>query len=167
VARLWAEFVDHDPGKITTLFQEDAPEAPVIVSGTRVHNLCEPYLMPFWADVTIAYIPRGKVIGLSKLARITHQHAHRLQLQERLVLQIIKTVRAIAGTADVMVVTSGEHSCIVARGIKTAGLMTSMDSRGAFLAEPHLRAEMFVQHRRGLRQTAEERTRRAAAQYSG
>lgn len=147
VARYWAEFVDYAPGKIATCFEEDAPEAPVIVSGMRVHSLCEHHLMPFWADVSVAYIPHGRVIGLSKLARIAHHHAHALQLQERLVLQIAETVSAVAGTSDVMVVASGEHSCMVARGIKTPGLMTSLQPRGAFLADPSLRAEVLAQHR--------------------
>lgn len=147
VARYWAEFIDYHPGTINTSFDEEAPEAPVVVSGMRVHTLCEHHLLPFWCDVTVAYIPHGKVIGLSKLARIAHMHAHRLQLQERLVLQTAETVATIAGTRDVMVVASGEHSCMSSRGIKTAGLMTSQEARGAFLADPNLRAEVHAQHR--------------------
>ena len=147
VGRFWRDFVEYDPGTITTSFDEDAPESPVIVSGMRVHSLCEHHLMPFWADVTISYIPHGKVIGLSKLARISHMHAHSLQLQERLVAQIAATVSQISKTKDVMVVASGQHSCMIARGIKTPGLMTSSDTQGAFLADPHLRADVMSQHR--------------------
>jgi len=148
VARYWAEFIDYTPGKIATTFDEAAPESPVIVSGMRVHSLCEHHLMPFWADVTVAYIPHGKVIGLSKLARIAHAHAHALQLQERLVLQIAETVSDVAGTRDVMVMASGEHSCMIARGIKTRGMMTSMQAMGAFLADPMLRREVTDEHRK-------------------
>lgn len=149
VARFWAEFIDYHPGKLTTSFDEAAPESPVIVSGMRVHSLCEHHLMPFWADVTIAYIPHGRVIGLSKLARIAHKHAHRLQLQERLVSGIAEEVATISRTGDVMVVASGEHSCMISRGIKTPGLMTSSKTGGAFLADAHLRADVLAQHRRG------------------
>lgn len=147
VARAWAEFVDYHPGTLTTTFDEQAPEAPVIVSGMRVNSFCEHHLMPFWADITVAYIPHGRVIGLSKLARIAHMHAHALQLQERLVRQIAETLTTAAGTQDVMVVASGEHSCMCSRGIKTPGLMTSQDTRGAFLADAHLRADVMAQHR--------------------
>lgn len=147
VARFWAEFIDYDPGTIATTFDDGVCEAPVVVAGMRVHTLCEHHLLPFWCDVTIAYIPHGKVIGLSKLARIAHMHAHRLQVQERLVQQAAETVQEVAGTRDVMVVASGEHSCMATRGIKTCGLMTSSDARGAFLADPALRAEVLHQHR--------------------
>lgn len=147
VARYWAEFVDYEPGRIHTSFDEAAPEAPVVVSGMRVHSLCEHHLLPFWCDVTVGYIPHRKVIGLSKLARIAHMHAHSLQLQERLVQQIAETTADIAGTRDVMVVATGEHSCMRSRGIRTSGLMSSQDARGAFLADPHLRADVMAQHR--------------------
>lgn len=151
VARYWAEFMDYDPGRIHTTFDESACEAPVVVAGMRVHTLCEHHLLPFWCDMTIAYIPHGKVIGLSKLARIAHMHAHRLQLQERLVVQTAETVQQVAATRDVMVLGSGEHSCMATRGIKTNGLMTSQDASGAFLADPHLRSEVYAQHRAALR----------------
>lgn len=147
VARYWAEFVDYDPGTLTTTFDETAPEAPVIVSGMRIHSLCEHHLLPFWCDVTIAYIPHGKVVGLSKLGRIAHLHAHRLQLQERLVLGIAETTTDIAGTSDVMVVASGEHSCMSSRGVRTPAIMTSQEARGAFLADPNLRRQVLDQHR--------------------
>lgn len=150
VARYWAEFIDYAPGKMGTVFDEQAPESPVIVSGMRVWSMCEHHLMPFWCDVTIAYIPHRQVIGLSKLARIAHFHAHSLQLQERLVQGIAQTVAGIAKSNDVMVVASGMHLCMLARGIKTPGLMTSSASRGAFLADPNLRADVMAQHRSSL-----------------
>lgn len=150
VARYWSEFMDYDPGTIKTTFDEAAPEAPVIVSGMRVWSMCEHHLMPFWCDVTIAYIPHRCVIGLSKLARIAHMHAHQLQLQERLVTGVAETVESVTRTRDVMVVASGEHTCMVARGIRTPGLMTSQECRGAFLADANLRSEVLSQHRSSL-----------------
>lgn len=151
VARYWAEFIDYHPGIIATTFEGETAEAPVVVAGMRVHSNCEHHLLPFSCDVTVGYIPHGRVIGLSKLARIAHMHAHRLQLQERLVHQIAETVQAVSGTRDVMVVASGEHSCMATRGIKTAGLMTTTDARGAFLADPALRGEVMTQHRNAIR----------------
>lgn len=151
VAKAWAEFIDFDAGKIHTVFEEGAaPETPVVVSGMRVWSICEHHLMPFWCDVTAAYIPHGKVIGLSKLARIAHMCAHRLQLQERLVTQMSETVQDISNTRDVMIVASGEHLCMCARGVRTPGLMTSQSANGAFLADANLRADVMAQHRAAL-----------------
>jgi GTP cyclohydrolase IA len=151
VARYWAEFIDYNPGSMQTTFDDTKSESPVTVSGMRVWSLCEHHLMPFWADITVSYIPHGRVIGLSKLARIAHFHAHSLQLQERLVAGIAETVQSLTGSRDVMVLASGEHSCMIARGIKTPGLMTSADIRGAYLADAHLRADVSAQHRGGGR----------------
>lgn len=151
VAAFWKEFLDYDPGEIGTSFEETiSAGAPVIVSGMRVHSLCEHHLMPFWADVTVAYIPNKRVLGLSKLARIAHMHAHKLQLQERLCHQIMDTVRALASTADVAVIASGMHSCMVARGIRTPGLMTSMATSGRYRLESDLLAFVHAQHVRKM-----------------
>ena len=147
VAKFWAEFLDYDPGELATSFEETiSPGTPVIVSGMRVHSLCEHHLMPFWADVTVAYVPHRRVLGLSKLARIAHMHAHKLQLQERLCHQILDTVRALANAQDVAVIASGVHSCMVARGIRTPGLMTSMATSGRYRLEADLLAFVHAQH---------------------
>lgn len=152
VARYWSEFIDYDPGTLTTTFEEgQAAEQPVIVSGMKVHSLCEHHLLPFSCDVTIAYIPHGSVVGLSKLARVAHLYGHRLQLQERMVNQIAEHVAELAGTSDIAVVASGFHSCMCSRGIKTPGLMTSRSLGGAFHADPNLRAEVMAQHQSSLK----------------
>jgi GTP cyclohydrolase I len=104
----------------------------VCVSGMRVWSYCEHHLLPFYCDVAIGYITADKVLGLSKFARIAHQFAHQLQLQERLGLQIADEVGRITGSEDVAVVLKGHHLCMESRGIQTPGTMTSSVMRGAF-----------------------------------
>jgi len=128
----WREFMEYDPGTTKTTFSSVTDDQMVCVSGIRVASLCEHHLMPFWCDVSIGYISNDKVLGLSKFARIAHQFAHRLQLQERLGLQIAEEISRITGTEDVAVVLKGEHLCITARGIRTPGMMTSSVMHGAF-----------------------------------
>lgn len=132
VAKYWNEFVNFDPGKIETAFESVSSGQMIVVSGMRVWSMCEHHLLPFWADVTVGYIADKKVLGLSKFARIAHKHAHRLQVQERLVDDIADEIVKLTGSKDVAVLASGVHTCMVARGIRTDGLMTSSAMRGAF-----------------------------------
>src|SRR5260370_14250444 len=91
----------------------------VVVSGMRISSLCEHHLLRFWCDVSIGYIPDGKVLGLSKFARIAQQFAHRLQLQERLGQQIADEITRITGTQNVAGGVKGGHYCMKAPGIWT------------------------------------------------
>jgi GTP cyclohydrolase I len=115
----------------------------VSVSGMRVFSLCEHHLLPMWCDVSIGYIPAGKVLGLSKFARIAHQFAHQLQIQERLGEQIADEIGRITGSQDLAVVLKGEHLCMSARGIRTPAVMTSSVMRGSFRTERELRREFL------------------------
>lgn len=144
VAKWWREFIDYNPGELGTCF-EDATAGFVMVSGMRVWSLCEHHLLPFWCDVTVAYMPGNKVLGLSKFARIAHKHAHRPQLQERLVDAIASEVAEKTSSAGVMVVGHGEHLCMTARGIRTPSIMTSVAHRGTL--DPVLQREVLAQAR--------------------
>lgn len=142
-ADAWREFIEYDPGTTDTCFDSVATDQMVCVSGMRVASLCEHHLLPFWCDVSIGYITGKKVLGLSKFARIAHQFAHRLQLQERLGQQIADEVSRITGTQDVAVVLKGQHLCMTSRGIRTPGTMTSSVMRGVFRAESETRMEFL------------------------
>jgi GTP cyclohydrolase I len=152
VAKAWREFIEYDPGKTETVFDAPASEGRVnqmvVVRDMRVWSMCEHHLAPFWCDVTAAYIATDKVIGLSKIARIAHKYAHRLQLQEQLVEQIAAEVRRTTGSDSVAVAARGMHLCMVSRGIKTEGEMISSALHGAFLTDPATRAE-FMGYVRG------------------
>jgi GTP cyclohydrolase I len=139
----WREFIEYDPGTTETTFASSSIDQIVCVSGLRVWSLCEHHLLPFWCDVSIGYIPDEKVLGLSKFARIAHQCAHRLQLQELLGQQIAEEISRITGTENVAVVLKGEHLCMTARGIRTPGLMTSSTMRGVFRTQSETRMEFL------------------------
>ncbi|HLG75988.1 MAG TPA: GTP cyclohydrolase I [Ktedonobacteraceae bacterium] len=139
----WREFIEYNPGTTETTFQSASTDQMVTVSGMRVFSLCEHHLLPMWCDVSIGYIPHGKVLGLSKFARIAHQFAHQLQIQERLGQQIADEVSRITETPDVAVVLKGEHLCMSGRGIRTPGLMTSSVMRGMFREEYQTRMEFL------------------------
>jgi GTP cyclohydrolase IA len=139
----WREFIEYDPGTTDTVFETSTADQMVTVSGMRVSSLCEHHLLPFWCDVAIGYIADGKVLGLSKFARIAHQFAHQLQLQERLGQQIADEVSRITGTENVAVVLKGEHLCMTTRGIRTPGTMTSSVMRGVFRNEYETRMEFL------------------------
>ncbi|MFJ9036732.1 GTP cyclohydrolase I [Streptomyces sp. NPDC102406] len=142
-ARWWREFIDYEPGSLGTLFESIGTSQLVVVSDIQVWSLCEHHLLPFNCSVTIAYRPTGQLLGLSKFARVAHQYAHRLQVQERLVDQIALEISTLSGTQDVAVIAKGEHLCMSMRGIKAAAQMTSTAYRGAFGTEPGLRSELF------------------------
>ncbi|QMU79084.1 GTP cyclohydrolase I [Streptacidiphilus sp. PB12-B1b] len=142
-ARWWREFINYEPGSVGTLFESNGTQQLVVVSDIEVWSLCEHHLLPFNCSVTIAYRPTERLLGLSKFARIAHRHAHKLQVQERLVSEIAEDIAALSGTEDVAVIAKGEHLCMTMRGIKAAAQMTSTAYRGAFGEDAGLRAELF------------------------
>lgn len=131
-ARSWLEFMNYAPGSCDTTFDPVGENQLVVVQGIRVWSYCEHHLLPFYCDLDIGYIARDRVLGLSKFARIAHRHAHRLQIQERLVQQIADEICDITGSPDVGVIARGVHTCMVMRGIRTDGVMVSRVLRGAF-----------------------------------
>ncbi|WP_327695644.1 GTP cyclohydrolase I [Streptomyces sp. NBC_00459] len=142
-ARWWREFTGYDPGTVDTLFETTASGSLVAVSGISVWSLCEHHLLPFSCRFTIGYLPRQKMLGLSKFARIAHQHAHKLQSQEQLSQQICDDVERLTGSPDVAVVGRGEHLCMGMRGIRTPATMTTAVWRGAF-KDAALRSELIA-----------------------
>lgn len=141
-ARWWREFTNYDPGMMDTSFKVAADDQLVEVNDMRVWSLCEHHLLPFWADISIAYVPKKKTLGLSKFARIAHACAHRLQMQERLVAQIADEVETLTESPDVAVMAKGEHLCMTMRGIRTAANMSTSVLRGTFQEDPDLRARL-------------------------
>jgi GTP cyclohydrolase I len=142
VARFWKEFIEYDPGNHETVFESVKVNQMVAVSGMRVWSLCEHHLLPFWCDVSIGYIANDKVLGLSKFGRIAKKHAHKLQVQERLVENIAADVIKIVGTENVAVIAKGEHLCMTMRGIQTPAVMSSSSINGSFL-HAEVRAEFL------------------------
>lgn len=143
VASMWNEFLNYDPGALGTCFNSAETDQMVVVSGMRVWSMCEHHLLPFWCDIAVGYIASGRVLGLSKLGRIAHKHAHKLQMQERLVSDIAAEIEELLGHPNVAVLATGEHLCMTMRGIRTPHRMTSSSLRGEF-RRPAVRAEFMA-----------------------
>lgn len=132
VARWWWEFLHHDAGNTDTTFEHVTTDQMVVVRGLHVWSLCEHHMLPFGCDISVGYIADGRVLGLSKFARLAHKVAHRLQVQERLVEELAQEIRDRVGVPDVAVVAAGEHLCMTMRGVRTRGTMVSSSMHGSF-----------------------------------
>lgn len=118
----------------------------VLMKDIDCFSLCEHHLaLMYNMKVHVAYIPDGKVIGLSKIARIVDMVSRRLQLQERIAKDIAEVMELVTESHNVMVIVEGEHSCMTARGIKKPGTSTkSSVVRGLFDVNPNLRNEVYA-----------------------
>jgi GTP cyclohydrolase I len=125
------------------LFATDNEEM-IIVKDIELYSLCEHHLLPFIGKCHVAYIPNGKVIGLSKVARLVDVFARRLQIQERLTKQIAETMLAITGAAGVGVIIEAKHLCMMMRGVeKQNSVMTTSVMLGCFRENSGTRAEFL------------------------
>jgi GTP cyclohydrolase I len=118
----------------------------VLVKNIDFYSLCEHHMLPFMGQVHVAYIPDGKVVGLSKIPRIVEMFARRLQVQERMTVQIAEFIDKHLAPRGVAVVAEGMHMCGVMRGVKKANAsMVTSAMRGIFRDDPKTRAE-FMAH---------------------
>ncbi len=116
----------------------------VIVQDIEVYSLCEHHLLPFIGKCHVAYLPTGRVIGLSKIARIVDMYASRLQIQENLTSQIAHAIQTITGPRGVGVVVEARHLCMMMRGVeKQNSVMKTSMMLGAFRRDPSTRAEFL------------------------
>lgn len=149
VANMCAEIFsgyNDDPKKyLKTFIDDDQHEELVIVKDIPMYSVCEHHLLPFTGVAHIAYIPKnGKILGLSKFARIVSCFARRLQVQERLTAQIADFLYDNLEPYGVAVIIEAEHLCMTMRGIKAAGARTQTSAlRGSMKSDPQIRSEIM------------------------
>jgi len=133
------------------VFESDNDEM-VLVRDIELYSLCEHHLLPFIGRCHVAYLPSGKVIGLSKIARITDMFARRLQIQENLTLQIANAIQEVTGAKGVGVIVEAKHMCMMMRGVqKQNSVMSTSVMLGRMRENPATRQE-FLALARGPRE---------------
>ncbi len=125
------------------LFPSDSSEM-VVVQDIELYSLCEHHLLPFIGKCHVAYIPDGKVLGLSKVARIVDLFARRLQIQEQLTTQIAQTIKDVMGSEGCGVIIEAQHMCMMMRGVeKQNSLMKTSAMLGSFRENESTRSEFL------------------------
>lgn len=146
VAEMYAEIfcgLGKDPKEYLEVFFTEPHDEMVLVKDIPVYSMCEHHLLPFFGQAHVAYIPRkGRLTGLSKLARVVEGFAKRPQMQERLTSQIADSITEMLQPMGVMVVIEAEHMCMTMRGVKKPGSKTITSAvRGVFQSHEATRAE--------------------------
>ncbi len=123
---------------------EEAAEGMVLVRDVEMYSLCEHHMLPFFGRVHVAYVPDGKIVGLSKVARIVEVYARRLQVQERLTSQIADALEEVLAPRGVGVVIEASHLCMMMRGVEKQNSKTVTSAlRGTLRDDPAARAEFL------------------------
>lgn len=123
---------------------DEPSQAMVLVKEITFYSLCEHHLLPFFGKVHIAYIPNGKIIGLSKLPRIVEHFSRRLQVQERMTQQIAETIQSLIKPYGLGVLVEATHLCMVMRGVQKEGSIAVTSAlRGSFLRDERTRFEFL------------------------
>lgn len=134
-----------DPAEIlkSALFNEDYSEL-VLVKDIEVYSMCEHHMLPFFGKAHIAYIPNGQIVGLSKIPRLVDVFARRLQVQERLTIQIRDCIEEVLKPQGVAVVIEAQHMCMQMRGVQKQNSMTTTSAfTGIFMKEERSRQEFI------------------------
>lgn len=150
--RFLTEGYQQDPVEIlnNALFDVTYDEM-VLVKDIDFYSLCEHHMLPFFGRVHVAYIPNGKVVGLSKLPRLVRMLARRLQVQERLTMQVAETIDEVLHPRGVAVVCESIHLCMMMRGVEQQNAFAITSSlKGIFQSDPKTRAEFMelIRHRK-------------------
>lgn len=132
-----------DPKDILKVFEEPCDEM-VLVKNIEFYSTCEHHLLPFHGKAHVAYIPKGKVVGVSKLARLVEIFSRRAQIQERICQQVTEALMEIVEPLGAACLLEAQHMCMVCRGIKKQNsVMVTSSLKGVFLSKPEVRAEFM------------------------
>jgi len=143
--RFYTSGYQQDPKKVIgdALFEAETDEM-VVVKDIEVYSLCEHHLAPFFGKAHVAYIPSNKIVGLSKLARVVEIYARRLQVQERLTMQVAKAIEDVLKPRGVAVVIEAQHLCMMMRGVEKQNSSTITSCLlGLFRKDERTRAEFL------------------------
>lgn len=154
IAEMYEEIFSgyHMSSELEISFNEETDS--IIARDIQFYSMCEHHMLPFFGKIHIAYVPSGKVFGISKLARLVEKYSRRLQIQERLTKEIADEIMRM-GVKGVMVVAEGEHLCMRMRGVKNSGMITTVANRGIVAktdAREHLLALIYNTKAQGLNQ---------------
>ncbi|MFV1970026.1 MAG: GTP cyclohydrolase I FolE [Acidimicrobiia bacterium] len=126
------------------IFDAEGASEMVVVRDVEYYSMCEHHMLPFFGTATVAYLPKGKIIGLSKIARIVDVFARRLQVQERLTNQVADAMTEVLDPHGVGVVMEGKHLCMMMRGVqKQESNMVTSAMRGTFRSDARTRSEFL------------------------
>ncbi len=147
ISRMYGELfagMDQDPREYLSKTFSVPSSGMVLEKDIVFHSMCEHHMLPFYGKAHVAYLPDGKVVGLSKLARTVEAYARRLQLQERMAAQIADTLMECLRPKGAMVMIEAEHMCMAMRGIKKPGSKTvTVVARGEFERDKELQEEFW------------------------
>jgi len=128
---------------------ENCCEEMVVVKDIEFYSMCEHHMLPFFGRATVGYIPNGRIIGLSKVARLVDMYARRLQVQERLTNEVADAMMDILTPHGVGVILEASHFCMMMRGVEKQSSSTVTSAvRGSFLTDPRVRSEFLELTRR-------------------
>jgi GTP cyclohydrolase I len=135
---------DEDPAEILSRTFDESSDEMIVLRGISFYSTCEHHLLPFHGEAVVAYLP-GKVVGLSKLARLVNCFARRLQIQERLTREIADSIETNLEARGSAVLIRAHHLCMGCRGVRQTGSeMVTTAMRGVFRTDPQTRAEFFA-----------------------
>lgn len=131
VAKMYEEILNQEDVEYSHFTTHNSVNM-VLMKDIEFNSMCEHHLMPFSGKVHLAYVPEGKVVGLSKLARVVSKYANDLQLQERMMGQIVEELTKELGTVDIAIVIEAQHYCMISRGAKSSSTTITSQFSGEF-----------------------------------
>ena len=147
VVRAWREMTSgygDDPAEILSRTFEESSDEMIVLRGITFYSVCEHHLLPFYGTASVGYLP-GRVVGISKLARVLEAYARRLQIQEKLTAQVANTIQEVLQPRGVGVIVDAAHQCMTTRGVHKPGMsMVTSRMLGSFRTDPSTRREFLA-----------------------
>lgn len=136
---------NQDPRSLFTTFENDGYDSMVLLKDIELYSMCEHHMLPFYGKAHVAYIPeKGKIVGISKLARLVDLFSRRLQVQERICEQVTNTLMEVLQPKGAACIIEAVHMCMCARGVgKQNSVMSTSSLKGEFLTDPTARQELM------------------------